>query len=553
MNTQAILDQLGGETKGNIAQALWMPELEASQLPEDVLACLVSEKNSSKAFGERMQVRLRDLLAHPESFTPSYRKQYEALLQHADSLTPQQAYVMTHLLGPDSSRGYQEIPAKADFQFPREDAPQLGYQLGWHFFVGSCTGRNDREYGVELMFWQYSILPPPMARQLGLSDWENQALELHLAVSMAGDRHCRARPIVVAGTTGLLSFTDDPYSYTFGRNYIRSEQSGSLFPLRLRARGWDLGWDTPVEIDVDLTLASTKDYFLQGDAGCEPSVGGVGTLYYSVPNLKVDSAKSWLALNGEKVPLDGGRFWYDHQWTTGLGPAGSPRVAVLRAAANLAKPGSGGWDWFMAQFDNDQEITVAAMHISENLAFYEQTGPNPPPTMTAPLIGKFIDRDGRARDLQGTLQVTEWKKSDRSPDPDRYPVTHTWYPDRWEFEFGTDVPAEMRTFHMVPIVQTGQSGFFASGAQYSEGAVYLEDEQGRRMGRGFAESVSYADTRGNMLELAGLPDTPEMLGLLKRPGPSPLLKLWSMLYVAWPPHKAELGRLLASYKKTVVK
>ena len=233
----------------------------------------------------------------------------------------------------------------------------------------------------------------------------------------------------------------------------------------------------------------------------------------------------------------------------GWGQGGTPRVPVLRAATNLAKPGPGGWDWFMAQFDDDQEITVAAMHSGENLTFYEQTGPNPPGTMTAPLTGKFIDRDGKARDLRGTLKVTEWKKSDRSPDPEQYQVTHTWYPDHWVFEFGEDIPEQMRLFHMVPIVQTGQAGFFASGAQYSEGAVYLEDGQGQRIGRGFAESVSYADAATNMLRLAGLPNTPKLRDLVKRPAPSGLLKLRSMLYVAWPPHKAELGRLLESYSK----
>lgn len=170
--------------------------------------------------------------------------------------------------------------------------------------------------------------------------------------------------------------------------------------------------------------------------------------------------------------------------------------------------------------------------------------------MTASLMGKFIDRDGRDGDLKGTLQVTEWKKSDRSPDPDRYPVTSTWYPDHWVFNFGTDIPQELQSFHMVPIVRTGQSGFFASGAEYSEGAVYLEGGQGRRIGRGFGESVSYANTTANMFRLAGLPDTPETLEQFKRLKPSALLKLWSMLYVAWPRYKAKLGGLLESFKKT---
>ncbi|MHB0867731.1 MAG: hypothetical protein ACYC6B_09470 [Thermoleophilia bacterium] len=98
--------------------------------------------------------------------------------------------------------------------------------------------------------------------------------------------------------------------------------------------------------------------------------------------------------------------------------------------------------------------------------------------------------------------------------------------------------------------RTGQSGFFASGTEYSEAAVYLEAGQGRRIGRGFAESVSYANKTANMFRLAGPPATPETLEQFKRPKPSALLKLWSMLCVAWPRYKAKLGGLLESFKKT---
>lgn len=110
MNPKLALDQLDQQTQANIAKALWLPDIDPSKLPEDTLAAILSDKNSSKSFGERMQTRLRDLLAHPESFTPSYRKQYETLLQHSDSLTPHQAYVMTYLLGPDSPRGDRYRP-----------------------------------------------------------------------------------------------------------------------------------------------------------------------------------------------------------------------------------------------------------------------------------------------------------------------------------------------------------------------------------------------------------------------------------------------------------
>lgn len=546
MQFKDSLDQLDEETKDNIAKSLWLPSLTSDDLPKEILDRLISDKNSNKSFGQRMQYRLKEMLDHPDSFTPSYRKRYQTLIKHSSSLAPHQAYVMCNFLGLDSSRGYKELPKKADLKFPQDDAPQFGNQVGWHFFVGCCKGKNGKEYGVELMFWQYSLLPLHIARHFGLSDLENQVLELHLGVSQAGDKHYRSIPIAIAGTTGLVGFDDDPFCYSMGKNTLKSLQNGSLFPLQLQSRGIDLGIDPPVEIEVDLTLSSVKDYLLQGHEGCWPCCGGVGTLYYSKPNLRVEPGKSTLKLKGEEVTLTGGKFWYDHQWGTGFMPQGNPRRAVLRAANNLAKPSPGGWDWFMAQFDNDTELTMAAMHSNDNLKFYEQTGPNPPGIMTAVIVGKFVDQDNKVLDISGTMRVTEWHKSEQSPDPTHYWVTHSWYPNKWEFNFQSDVPESIRNFVMIPIVQTGQTGFFANGFQYSEGAVYLKDEAGRLIGRGFAESTSYADSTKNMLSLAGLLDI-QGKDLLRQPSLPSRLKLWiwSFLYINWPPNKAKLKQLIA--------
>ena len=60
MDTQTALDGLGQNTRDDIAEALWLENFDAAQIPPDILEKLVSDKNSSKAFGERMQARLRD-------------------------------------------------------------------------------------------------------------------------------------------------------------------------------------------------------------------------------------------------------------------------------------------------------------------------------------------------------------------------------------------------------------------------------------------------------------------------------------------------------------
>ncbi len=167
----------------------------------------------------------------------------------------------------------------------------------------------------------------------------------------------------------------------------------------------------------------------------------------------------------------------------------------------------------MAQFDGNRQITANSIHTIDNLGFYRQMGTTPPGTMSVPLSAKFMDPDAVTHDVAGTLSVAVWILSVDTPDPVTYPPTYTWYPNRWEFEFGDDVPEDIRSFVMVPIVQTGQSGFFANGAQYSEGAVYLLDPSGAEIGRGFAESVGYADTLTNQLRLVGIPATDDMMTL----------------------------------------
>ncbi len=551
MGTQGLLERLDEETKDNIAKALWMQEFNLEQISDELVQKLESEKNSNESFGERMQYFLRERLKNPDSFTPSYKNVYETLIKHSKSLSPHQSYAMTFFTGMDSSKGYKPIPANADFKIPQDDAPQLKYQLGWHFIVGSCIGNNGKEYGVQFMFWQYSLLPPEIAYHFGLSDLENQIFELHLAVSEAGGKHYRSKPIIIAGTTGLIDFSNNPFNFSMGKNKIMSLKEDGTFPLQIKGWGIDLNPDSPSEIEVDITLTQTKDYLLQGKKGCDPCCGGVGTLYYSVPNLRVDPEKSFLRINDEEVSLVSGKFWYDHQWCNGMLPAGNPRVKVLRVANNMNKKAAGGWDWFMAQFKEDRELTFASIHSNEMTEFYEQRGPNSPGIMEVKVSGKYVDEKNNSKNVKGILKVTEWIKSEKSQDPNLYPVTNAWYPQKWEFSFGKDVPEDIRNFIMTPIVNGGQSGFFANGLHYSEGAVYLKDTNGNSIGRGFAESTGYADSPINRLKLSGLPATQEMYDKLEIPQPSSLLKLISFLYILWPSNRAKLKKLLSNCVDTL--
>lgn len=522
----AIQNGPDAETKQNIAYALWQKEYDEKSIPKPILEKINSEKNSNKSIGRRIKQRYQDLLNNPLSFLPSYQKRYETLIRHSDSLSAHQVYARSIMQGLDSATGYLPIPYEPNITLPAFDTPQWKNQVGWHFFVGNYIGETGKHYSVEMMFWQYAILPPDTATSLDLNDIENQVIELHLAISDASAGvHYRAIPTIVAGTTGLIDFTSNPFCFSMGKNSITSLSETETFPVRLQAWGIDEGISPAAVIEIDIVLDNTKGYFMEGDNGCSPSVDGIGTLYYSASNLQVSKThESAITINGDKIKLKQGKAWYDHQWGTGFMPSGSPQHEVMRAVHNLSAPAPGGWDWFMVQFQSNVELTFTSIHSNQFKSFYGQTGPTPPGDMQVTVSGKYIDEKGSATNITGTMTVTEWVKSTISPNKAVYWVTDTWYPNKYEMAFGLPAPEAIQQFTLTPIVPDGQTGFFATGLQYSEGGAIATDANGNEIGRGFAEATAYAKNPRNCIKIAGLPETEDVIKFLS-PEPIPLC-LW---------------------------
>ena len=522
-----------------VADALWLDEFDLDKIPKNIQDKIQSEKHSTEAYGDRMREYLKLLTQKQQSHNPNYKKRYRELSKHIDELTPHQAYtIIARFLGNNTTQFFDQIPSKVNLQFPRDHQPKLTSQVGWHFFVGSVWAEDGQEYGIELMFFRQSILPPKLAKEFGLTDVENQVIEIQLGISKAGDVHHQADPIVVAGTSGLIEVSSKPFRYALGKNIIEGSGNKELLPLAVRARGVNRSVSEPFELELDLKLTGGKDYLLQGDDGAMPSVAGTGSLYYSIPNIQV-SAGSTLKYGDKKVKLKKGMMWFDHQWGF---LSGNPQSGVLRAANNISAPGPSGWDWYMAQFDGDRQITMFAAHSKKFISYYFQSGATPPPVMTVPVAGKFMDEQGELHNTWGTLKITKWGKAQTSPNPSNYPITHVWHPNEWHFSFDSTMPDDIRKFSMTQIVEGVQTNFFANGAQYNEGAVILKDPDGKDMGRGFAEAVQYADTTDNGLKLAGLEGSAELKKVLTNNTASLPRRISSLVYMLT--HQKELKGVL---------
>jgi hypothetical protein len=144
-----------------------------------------TDPSSPQAFGERMKYRLNDMVANPYTFLPDYSKYYEALLEHVDALTPQQALAMSMLLKGDSARGYPDMPNTAELRFPEVDAFQAACQVGWYYFAGRVTSVAGKDYSVLCMMFNNALLPQSYAKHFGISDLQNQIIDRQLAIAPA--------------------------------------------------------------------------------------------------------------------------------------------------------------------------------------------------------------------------------------------------------------------------------------------------------------------------------------------------------------------------------
>ncbi|HEX8457723.1 MAG TPA: lipocalin-like domain-containing protein [Pyrinomonadaceae bacterium] len=502
-----------------------------------------ADRGSDAAFGERMRYRLQDMIDNPYSFLPGYEKRYETLSAYAQSLTPHQAYAMTMLLGQDSARLYPDMPETSELQFPRVNAVDVTAQSGWYYFAGTCFGEDGVEYGVLCMLFHYSLLPPPIARKFGLTDAENQIIDLQLGVAVGGGAFYQVDPVVTAGTSGHIRVSD---KFQLAADNCSVESlTETLFPMRLQAHGTDLGQPQPVDIAIDFTFTSGRNYLLQGMDGAKPLVAGIGSRYYSVPGLVLDAAASSLTVDSQRIAIKGGKFWLDHQWCLAMSPSGSPRHEVMRAAANLNPQPELGWDFFAINFDGDYSMTLNSIHDQESLKFIRQTGETPPPAMTAPVVGKYMDACGTPFNISGQLKVTDWRKTQHSPNPEKYQSVGTWVPHGWEFTLQERVvPERLRKFRMEPIADEAQAFFFANGSQYVEAAVRLIDADEKMSGVAYAEAVAYVDNLPTILRLAGLPVNDENTALFTAAPPSPEMVALSLLYFLQPGAHAELDRLI---------
>jgi len=298
-----------------------------------------------------------------------------------------------------------------------------------------------------------------------------------------------------------------PFLAQVGKNRIASLKPDGLFPLKINFQDPDL------KLAVDLTLTGGKPILLQGDRGKTPAMYGLGSWYYSIPDIK---AYGTITYQGEARKVNG-KMWMDNQWMAGIMPPGYGDALWIRALTNILygfqgkAPEGWAWDWTEVQFDDGTEVTFSAIHSPET-KYLMNRGVKPPGRVTRPIAGgKYNPGRGEPVNITGEVTLLDWVKS---------PVSGAWYPCGWQ----VSVPTVNLKFKMTPLVK-GQFMQFGNASEYKEGAVLVKGIKGGKpiVGAGFGESVGYEGTEFYLqtkFKILGIKDTESNRALMlnKVPG-----------------------------------
>ena len=486
-----------------------------------LIVFFTSPPGMKKDIAQPTAVMINNVLGTRTPLVKKYPARYALLMDRAEQgLDNTQCYALPNFMGQDYFYGYEDMNTYDTLAFPRDHKAQLDFQFGWYFWSGNFLDTNENEIDIVVVFFRRALYPPRIADKLGLSALQNQLVQTVVAVNYADlNLHVTGSNPIISGTSGEITYGIEPFVAQIGLNSAVSLEKERMFPMKIEVN------DPVGELSIDLNLDESKPLLLQGDNGKEPSIFGLGTWYYSFPNIKTWGTVTY---QGESRTITG-KMWMDHQWLAGISPTGYPKNILVQAVMNIKEglsgetPKSFGWDWSDVQFDDNTEVTFASPH-SDKTADLKNMGDDPPDSVTRAIAGKYIDESGKGENITGTVTITRWMRSPRS---------HAWYPNGWLVK----IPEKRLEFTMASTVD--DQFIYSAASEIREGGVIVKGtKDGREIsGYGFGEGVNYAGEEFALKEnmaLLGIEDNAANRQLLIATPPGNWLIIQSFVVLASP-------------------
>jgi predicted secreted hydrolase len=358
--------------------------------------------------------------------------------------------------GASTTMHWGEVPAEEGFaqaltprawHFPADFGAHPDYRTEWWYYTGNLETAEGRPFGYQFTIFRQALRPgsataaAPDPVSVGeTSPWRTrQVYSAHFTVSdiAAGDFLQEER--FGRGALGLAGAEADPYAVWLNDWRISADGPDRV---RLQARTDAMA--------IDLTLRQSRPPVLQGDGGLSrkgPEPGNASH-YYSL----VQQPTEGQVTVGGRTHQVRGVSWKDHEFST-----------------SALGPGTVGWDWFSAQFDDGSALMLYGLR----------------------------HEDGGKEPLSGGRWIGAGEEVELGADDYRLEVTDTWrsphsgarYPAAWTLT----IPRLDLALAITP--QMADQELTTTSATYWEGALRYAGRRGEQplQGRGYGELTGYAD------------------------------------------------------------
>ncbi|MCP9900093.1 hypothetical protein KBZ12_07125 [Cyanobium sp. Cruz CV13-4-11] len=367
------------------------------------------------------------------------------------------AALLISLAGPtpasaSSSIQWGEVPAVQGFaraftprqwRFPADFGAHPDHQTEWWYYTGNLETEAGRAFGYQFTVFRQALVPedpPALTSGDGGSHWRTpQVYSAHFTVSDIATDTFLQEERFARGALGLAGAEADPYAVWLNDWRISTEG-----PDRVRLRA------ATDAMAIDLTLRQSRPPVLQGQDGLSrkgPEPGNASH-YYSLVQQPTEGT---ITVAGRDHAVHG-VSWKDHEFST-----------------SVLSPGTVGWDWFSAQFENGSALMLYGLR--------REDGRKEPFSG-----GRWIDADGEV-ELGADDYTLTVKRTWRSPHSGaRYPAAWTLTIPRLDLE-------------LVITPQMADQELSTASATYWEGALGYRGHRGEQslLGRGYGELTGYAD------------------------------------------------------------
>ena len=315
--------------------------------------------------------------------------------------------------------------APAPLVFPRDHGAHPDAPVEWWYYTGHLSGGAGRSYGFQLTFFRVHEV------HLAHFAWTDAARRRFVYE----EKTHLGLPGIASAAEGRLDVSNEDWSAKVGADGSHLlEASGRVGRLELR-------------------LTPAKPPVLHGPNGISRKGAGPAEFsrYVSITRL---TARGSLTTGSRREPLSGDA-WFDHEWGSGVLPAGAA-----------------GWDWFAVQLDDASELMLYRMRGPDGSATPFSSGTFVPPRGAPVPVGW--------RDVSLT-ESARWIS----------PRSRARYPAAWRI---TVAPLDLDVM-VEPLVADQELDTSAStGVTYWEGACAVRGTRAGRpvSGKAYVELTGYS-------------------------------------------------------------